>query len=79
MTDGANADISNKVFLKPEELATFLNVSRPTVYRLIERRLIPFYKIGGSLRFKMQDILDYVEKNNRIAPFNTNYECKKKG
>lgn len=78
MTSGNNANLSSKTFLKPDDLATFLNVSRPTVYRLIERRLFPFYKIGGSLRFKLQDIMDYVE-NNRIVPITTNYEYKKKG
>ncbi len=78
MTNGTSAATGNKPFLKPEELETFLSVSRPTVYRLIERKLFPFYKIGGSLRFNMEDITEYIEEN-RIVPLTTNYEYKKKG
>jgi len=49
--------------LTPDELAKFLSISRATVYRLVEKRLIPFYKIRGSLRFEKSDILDYLKKS----------------
>lgn len=78
MNHGSNADHSPKNFLKPDELAQFLNISKPTVYRLIDRRQIPFHKIGGSLRFQMKDVLKYIE-GSRIEPIGIkNYECKKK-
>lgn len=51
-----------KNFLSPIEVANFFNISRPTVYRLIEKRQIPFYKIGGNIRFKKKDIINYLEK-----------------
>ena len=78
MNSGSNANNSIKAFLKPEELAAFLSISKPTVYRLIERRQIPFYKVGGSLRFKKDDIFAYSE-NNRIEPIDMQiYECNEK-
>lgn len=46
-----------------DELAKFLNVSKVTVYRLIETRKIPFYKIKGSIRFAEPDVLKYLEQN----------------
>ena len=75
MNNDLNCDkIIDKVFLTPEDLASLLSISRPTVYRLIERRQIPFYKIGGSLRFKKDEVLTYLEKS-RFESFEKRYEC----
>lgn len=59
--------ISNKPFLTPGDLATVLSISRPTIYRLIEQRVIPFYKIGGSLRFKKEDVKAFLDES-RVNP-----------
>jgi excisionase family DNA binding protein len=53
---------SNSIFLKPQEMAGYLNVSLKKIYRLVEDRTIPFYKIGRSLRFKKEDVEAYLEK-----------------
>lgn len=42
------------------QVATFLNVSRLTVYRLIERGLLPVYKIARRLRFRPNDVEAYL-------------------
>lgn len=46
--------------ITPEELASLLRMSKPSVYRLIEKRKIPFHKISGSLRFKLSDVEKYI-------------------
>ncbi len=48
-------------------MAEFLAVSKTTIYRLVARRQVPFYKIGGSLRFRKGDIEKYLE-NICIGP-----------
>lgn len=53
--------------LSPVELARILNISKATVYRLIEKRSLPFFKVGGSIRFDTKDINAYLGKN-RIKP-----------
>ena len=53
--------------LKVDELADYWKISKPTVYRLVEKRSIPFHKIGGSLRFSKADIDSYMQQN-RIEP-----------
>lgn len=58
-------NLVNKKFLSPKELKDVLGISLPTVYRLIESRKLPFFKIGKSLRFLREDIIDYLE-NHRI-------------
>ena len=49
----------NKYFLSPQELADYFGVSLKTIYRRIESREIPFYKIGRSIRLKKEDIERY--------------------
>lgn len=57
--------IKNTKLLSPSDLAKMLNVSLPTIYRLVTGRTISFYKVGGSLRFSEKDVIKYLE-NNRI-------------
>lgn len=56
-----------KAFLSPEEMADMLGLSKATVYRLINKRQIPFNKIGGSLRFRKTDIDKFLDAG-RIEP-----------
>ncbi|MDP1689484.1 MAG: helix-turn-helix domain-containing protein [bacterium] len=53
--------------LTPNDLANILRISKAGVYRLVDKRQIPFHKVMGSLRFNTQDVLSYLEQN-RIEP-----------
>jgi len=44
-----------------------MKVSKTTVYRLVESRILPFYRIGGSLRFRKQDVIAYLESKRTDA------------
>ena len=50
-----------------EQIANILGVSKITIYRLVESRKIPFYKIKGCIRFAKHDVLDYLTRS-RIEP-----------
>lgn len=68
MNIGLNTDNSTtKTFLTPDDLAIILSISKATVYRLIDKRQLPFYKVGGSLRFSKNDIEEYLN-NVRVEP-----------
>lgn len=55
---------SNKTeLLSVDQLSTMLNISKTSVYRLVSSRSIPFYKIGHNLRFKKDDVINYLENN----------------
>jgi len=56
-------DLNTIEFLNTDQLAILLGISRTSVYRLISRRMIPFYKIGHNIRFKKSDVLDFLDKN----------------
>jgi len=49
--------------LSIKDLGKIFNISQSTVYRIVEGRKIPFYKINGVLRFSEKDILSYLEEN----------------
>ena len=49
--------------ITPDELADMLKISKVGIYRLVEKRLIPFYKVMGSLRFDKKDVLTFLQQN----------------
>jgi len=60
MTTDFNKDLK---LYNTVELAQILSISKPTVYRIITSRKIPFYKVKGSIRFSRHDVLKYLEDN----------------
>jgi excisionase family DNA binding protein len=51
-----------KPFMDASELASFLGVSLRTVRTMQQRRLIPFVKIGRSVRFRLSQVEKALEK-----------------
>ncbi len=43
-------------FLAIDELSQYLGIKKSSLYSMVERREIPFYKIGRLVRFKKTDI-----------------------
>ncbi len=48
-----------------KDVTKLLNISRTTVYRLLEKGDIPSYKIGNQLRFKLSEIEAYIEASKQ--------------
>lgn len=46
--------------LTPKEVMGMLQISQATLYRIIEKRIFPFYRIRRSLRFNRGDIEVYL-------------------
>lgn len=44
------------------EVAKLFKISKSGARRLQQRRLIPFVKIGGSIRFIKSDLVTYMER-----------------
>lgn len=49
--------------LSLNDVMAYFNISKPTMYRLINSRKIPFYKVSRSIRFKAEDIEKYLDEN----------------
>jgi len=63
--------------ITPNELARLLKISKAGVYRLVDKRQIPFHKVMGSLRFSTRDIQGFL-LNNRIEPIGLQHYGSKK-
>jgi excisionase family DNA binding protein len=48
-----------------EELSRYLKISKPTLYKMVERGKIPALKIANQWRFKKEDISSWVEKQRK--------------
>jgi len=51
----------SKRLLRVNDVARILNISSSSVYRMVEKRLVTFYKLRSGLRFKEKDIEQYVQ------------------
>lgn len=53
--------------LTPPEAAAALRISKAGLYRLVERRYIPFHRVGRGLRFDQADLVAYLQ-GTRVEP-----------
>lgn len=49
-------------FCTADELATRLRVTKATIYRMARRGEIPYYSIGRAMRFRSQDVEDFLRR-----------------
>ncbi len=61
MNIGFDAPHPLKKVYTTEEVAEVLAISKTTVYRLVDKRELPAHKVGGSLRFPITEINQYLE------------------
>lgn len=47
--------------LRVTEAAEMLRLTKRTIYHLVKTRKLPFYKIGSCVRFKREDVEEYLE------------------
>ena len=52
----------NEELLTPDELCDKLKVGKPWVYRQVRETEIPRVKCGKYLRFRLADVLNFLEK-----------------
>lgn len=62
----------SRTLLKLDDVAELLRVSKTSVYRLVERRAIPFFRVSGLLRFDRADVEAFLDAG-RVEPVG---DCK---
>ncbi|MBI5021143.1 MAG: helix-turn-helix domain-containing protein [Ignavibacteriales bacterium] len=60
MTDSHIAASSIPTLLTPKEAAVLLRISKASLYRLVDSRVVPFHRVGRGLRFADEDIKAYL-------------------
>lgn len=53
----------NNDILTMQELAAYLKLNEKTAYRLASEGKLPGFKVGGSWRFKREDIERWIEES----------------
>ena len=56
-----------EILLTPKEVARYLKVDKFTVYRLLTKRKIPAFKVGGQWRFKKKLIDGWLLENSNMS------------
>lgn len=44
----------------PKEAAVILRISKASLYRLVDARVLPFHRVGRGLRFAEEDLKSYL-------------------
>jgi hypothetical protein len=47
-----------------QQIAGFFQVKERTIERWMKRRIIPYFRIGGKVRFRLHDVVASLERNN---------------
>ena len=68
---------SLREFLTIDEVSECLGIKKSSLYGKVERKQIPYYKIGHLLRFKRSEIDSWVEKL-KSEPVDPKKEAKKR-
>lgn len=50
-----------------KELSRYLKISKPTLYKMVQKGKIPALKIASQWRFKKEDINSWIEKQKKIS------------
>ena len=56
-----------KEFLTAKEAAAFLGYKVSYLYKLIMWRKLPYFKVGKGVRFKQEDLVNYLTMDRREA------------
>ena len=63
MLEKVSTIYENERFLKANEVARILNISRSLVYNLIQTGKIPHIRINQSVRVRQDDLNKFIEGN----------------
>ncbi|HOW08322.1 MAG TPA: helix-turn-helix domain-containing protein [Bacteroidales bacterium] len=58
-------DINVYKMLTINQVCDFLNLSRPTVYKLLSTGDLPYIELLGQKRIQLLEVLKYIQNNNR--------------
>lgn len=58
-----------KRYINVRQLAEYMSMSKPSIYRYVEEKKIPYFKIGKTIRFDIADVDKWL-KEYKQEPLN---------
>jgi excisionase family DNA binding protein len=58
-------NVMKEEILTLKEVAEYLKLTEKTAYRLAAEGKLPGFKVGGSWRFKREDVLKWIEEQKK--------------
>lgn len=52
---------SEQEYLNVDQALLYLQIAKSTLYNKVHKKEVPYYKFKGSLRFKMDELRQYME------------------
>jgi excisionase family DNA binding protein len=49
-----------------KEIAAFLGVSKQSLYRMVKASAIPAYKVGGTWRFRLSEVEEFLRRTSNL-------------
>jgi predicted DNA-binding transcriptional regulator AlpA len=65
--------------LTAKELEGFLRIDVKTIYAYVQRGLIPYIRIQSNLRFRKQEVLDWIASQSHSLPARANGQGNDRG
>jgi excisionase family DNA binding protein len=69
---GASNAVEMPEILTARELEAFLRIDVKTIYGYVQRGLIPYIRIQSNLRFRKQDVLEWIASQSYSLQASTN-------
>lgn len=60
--NGNGAKAADDIILDPDQLAAYLNIPKSKVYKAVQHKALPHFKVGKYLRFRKSDIDKHILK-----------------
>ena len=58
---------SHNELMTIKEVANYISYQKSSIYRLVQKRKIPFIKAGGKLHFRKSDIDKWLDNGKRLS------------
>lgn len=55
--------------LTVKDVAAYLKVTQRTIYRLIQERKMPSFRVGGSWRFQQAELEKWIQMQTHVPSF----------
>jgi len=64
--DGGSKHVAGEI-MDVDEAAAYLKMAKQTVYSMVSRRLLPYFKRGKRVFFRKEELLSWLEKGRKYT------------